>query len=235
MSYIYHIVQFRDGSAYTMFDVCDWKCTYCIRNVSLWCSSLPEGTVKMLNRAGIKYLATDQIVRILKENLVKLVFLGGGEPTQDPGLKALMHALNLNSIESWLITNGELLNDEIFNLAKGITFSIKAFDEAAHMRLTGKSNRKVLENFERYGKFDKVTAETVFYPKLVDCKEIMKVAGFVHGVNPGAKFRVDPAVQIRDIGELKKCVDRVKAIHERTYYFQFEDKLESPKLLYPEI
>jgi len=28
MSAIYHIVQFEDGSAYLMFDVCDWRCSY---------------------------------------------------------------------------------------------------------------------------------------------------------------------------------------------------------------
>lgn len=235
MSYIYHIVQFSDGSAYMMFDICDWKCTYCVRNVSPWCSSLPEGTVRLLNKAGIKYAVTDDILKILKKNLVKLVFLGGGEPTQDPELKALMYMLNLNGIESWLITNGELLDGEIFNLAKGITFSIKAFDEAAHIRLTGRSNRKVLENYERYGKSDKVTAETVFYPKLVDCEEIIRVAGFVHAVNPRARFRVDPAVQLRDKGEFVKCIDRIKAVHDNTYYFQFADKPESPRLLYPEI
>ncbi|MFP3417745.1 MAG: radical SAM protein, partial [Nitrososphaeria archaeon] len=133
MSTIYHIVQFEDGSAYLMFDVCNWRCSYCIRNISGWCTSLPEATIKTLNRIGHRYINIDELLKILKENGVKLAFLGGGEPTQDPEIKAIMKLLKENGIDSWLITNGELLDEEIFQLSKGITFSIKAIDEAKHI------------------------------------------------------------------------------------------------------
>ncbi len=178
MGTVYHIVQFEDGSAYMMFDICNWECAYCVRNVGLWCSSLSADTVKRLNSMGVNHLSIDRPLEILKKNGVRQVFLGGGEPTQDPELKELMHRLKLNDINAWLITNGELLDDETFELSSGITFSIKAIDENLHQRLTGKPNEKVLKNFEKYGKDEKVIAETVFYPKLVGCEEIQRIARF---------------------------------------------------------
>lgn len=233
MSTIYHIVQFSDGSAYAMFDICDWKCVYCVRNVSPWCTSLPEDTIKTLNRMKIKHLNINELLEILKENSVKLVFLGGGEPTQDPKLKVIMNHLKINGIGSWLITNGELLDDEIFLLSDGITFSIKAIDEIVHIRLTGKSNKNTLKNYQRYGKSEKVIAETVFYPGLVDCEEIQKIAKFVHDVNPDARFRIDRAVQLKSISEFIECVYRIKSIHKRTYYFELNGDQDHPKLFYP--
>ncbi|MGC8558296.1 MAG: radical SAM protein [Nitrososphaeria archaeon] len=234
MSTIYHIVQFGDGSAYAMFDACDWKCTYCVRNVSPWCTSLPEGTVKTLNKIKIKHLNINELLEILKENAVKLVFLGGGEPTYDPELKTIMNRLKINGIGTWLITNGELLDDEIFLLSDGITFSIKAIDEITHIRLTGKSNRDTLKNFEKYGKSEKIVAETVFYPGLVDCEEVQKIAKFVHDINPDTRFRIDRAVQLKSMNGFMECVNKIKLIHERTYYFELNlDDQDYPKLLYP--
>jgi pyruvate-formate lyase-activating enzyme len=230
---IYHVVQFSDGSAYAMFDVCDWKCAYCVRNVSLWCTSLPEGTVKTLKGIKVKHLNVDELLEILKDNKVKFVFLGGGEPTQDHELKAIMSHLKINGIGSWLITNGELLDDEIFTLSDGITFSIKTVDEIKHIKLTGKSNRNTLKNYEKYGKSEKVVAETVFYPGLVDCEEIQKIAKFVHDVNPDARFRIDRAVQLKNTNGFIECVNRIKSTHERTYYFEFNGNRDHPKLLYP--
>ena len=235
MSTIYHIVQFEDGSAYLMFDVCDWRCSYCIRNVSSWCTSLPEATIKTLNRIEHKYINIDELLKIFKENGVKLAFLGGGEPTQDSELKAIMRLMKENGIDSWLITNGELLDEEIFQLSKGITFSIKAIDEAKHIKLTGRSNRSVLNNYQRFGNDEKVVAETVYYPNIIGCEEVQKIAEFVHSVNPRARFRIDPAVQLRDKSGLKDCVEKIRLIHENTYYFEFAGKSKPPKLLYPKI
>ncbi len=233
MSYVYHIVRFKDDSAYVMFDVCSWRCVYCVRNVNLWCSSLPINVRATLKSKGIKYIDVDQIVNILKENSVKLAFLGGGEPTQDPMLLNLIRSLKKEGIDSWLITNGELINDEIFDLSKGITFSIKALDEAKHIRLTGMGNKRVLDNFRRYANPKKVVAESVYFPKLIDCNEIINIAKFIESVDSRVKFRIDPAVQLKSDLDFKECVKKVKKVHKKTYYFEFSKKPESPELLYP--
>ncbi|MDP8024023.1 MAG: radical SAM protein [Nitrososphaeria archaeon] len=233
MSYVYHIVKFKDGSAYLMFDVCSWNCLYCVRNLNMWCSSLSAHVQAGLKTKGIKYIGIEETVKILKENSVSLVFLGGGEPTQDPMLSDLMRSLKKENIESWLITNGELLSDELFELAKGITFSIKALDRAKHIRLTGMDNQKVVENFKRYGKPEKVVAETVYFPALIDCNEVVEIAKFIESVDSRIRFRIDPAVQLKDLSAFRECVKNVKMVHEKTYYIKFREKTEAPELLYP--
>lgn len=235
MSYIYHIVKFKDGSAYVMFDVCSWKCLYCVRNISPWCSSLPANVQIRLKSIGISYISAEQAVKILKNGSVKLAFLGGGEPTQDPDLLNFMKSLKREGIDSWLITNGENLNDEIFELSRGITFSIKALDEEKHLRLTGRGNKKVLENFRKYANPEKVVAETVYFPKLVDCDEIINIARFVEEVDSRIKLRVDPAVQLKSVQGFKECVNKAKEVHEETYRFELSESPESPELLYPSL
>jgi len=61
-----------------MFDVCDWRCSYCIRNMCSWCTFI-KVTINTLNRIEHRYVNFDEMLKILKENGVKLASLGGGE------------------------------------------------------------------------------------------------------------------------------------------------------------
>ncbi|MGC8665028.1 MAG: radical SAM protein [Nitrososphaeria archaeon] len=233
MTKIYQIVMFVDRSAYLTFDVCSWRCIYCVRNVSRWCSSLKEDQQNKLKNINPEYLTVEKAVSILKENGVHTAYLGGGEPTEDDEIKTLMKELKYNGINSWLITNGEMLDDELFELSYGITFSIKAIDEKLHIRLTGRQNKKVLENFLRYGKDLKVVAETVLYPHLIECDEIKKIAEFIDSVNRLTKLRIDLAIQSKDYKILESCVEEVKKLHQNTYYIKADKAYSTPELLYP--
>lgn len=73
----------------------------------------------MWRTGRVRYLSVNEVVDLLKKARVTTAFLGGGEPTLDPELKALMRALRREGIKPWLVTNGENLDDEMVELAEG--------------------------------------------------------------------------------------------------------------------
>jgi pyruvate formate lyase activating enzyme len=94
-------------------------------------------------------------------------------------------------------TNGAMhpnLCDEIREIALRsggcIKFDLKARDENLHMALTGVTNRRTMENFERVGHRIKarpipplLIASTLLVPGYIDEEEIRGVAKFIAGVN----------------------------------------------------
>ena len=239
MTRVYHIVQFDSGDAYLTFDGCTWNCYYCVWRMNRWNICLPQDVKQKLdalwNSKSIEFLSVDDITRILVKNNVKNAFFGGGEPTLDPEIKTIIRALKRESIKVWIITNGEYLDDELVSLVKGITFSIKAFDEKLHIKITGVSNKKILENFRKYAKSNKIVAETVYDGKYVKCSEITKIARFISSINKKMSFRIDPAVQGVNLDDVDKCIEKVKRILPTTYRWKISSTRKIPKLLYPKI
>ncbi len=162
-----------------------------------------------------------------------MAFFGGGEPTIDGDLKPLIKRLKKERIEVWLVTNGELLDEELVDLVKGITFSIKALDDELHRRITGVSNRDALKNFKRFAKTGKIVAETVYVKGLVECDEILKIARFIASLNPDIKFRIDPLVQNPAYEEVDECIEKVREVLPNTYRIWATGKSRPPRLLYP--
>ncbi|WP_227738700.1 radical SAM protein [Thermococcus eurythermalis] len=235
---VYHIVQFQSGDAYAFFHGCHWKCSYCVRTLGLWDLGLPEDVRNELDKlwlqGRVKFLSIEEVVAILKESGVRLAFFGGGEPTIDRELKPLIKRLKEEGIDVWLITNGELLDEELVGMVRGITFSIKALDDGLHRRITGRSNRTVLENFKRFVGSGKVVAETVYVKGLVECDEVLRIARFIASLNPETTFRIDPLVQNPPYEEVDSCIKEVMKILPRTYRIM-ATKGEPPNLLYPRI
>jgi len=200
--------------------------------------SLPEEVRKDLDKlwleGRVKFLSIYEVVEILKENSVRLAFFGGGEPTIDRELKPLIKRLKEEGIDVWLITNGELLDKELIDLVRGVTFSIKALDDGLHRRITGRSNRVVLENFKRFAGSGKIVAETVYAKGLVECDEVMRIARFIASLNSETRFRIDPLVQDPPYREVDKCIRRVRKVLPKTYRIM-ATKGEPPDLLYPRI
>lgn len=236
---VYHIVKFRSGSAYVLFDGCNWNCSFCVwRKVTRWSLCLPDEAKKRLDtlwERGVRYLSVDETVELLNDSKVKTAFLGGGEPTLDPELKALMRVLRREGIKPWLVTNGENLDDEMVGLAEGITFSIKALNDELHRRITGVSNGRALENFKRYAGTGKLVAESVFAPGLVECDEIERIAHFVASIDPGMALRIDPLVQGADLERVDECIERVKRVLPGTGRIRVRGNVEPPEVLYPEV
>ncbi len=239
MTRVYHIVQFDSGDAYLTFDGCTWNCYYCVWRMSRWNICLPQEVKQKLealwNSKSIEFLSVDDIVRILVKNNVKKAFFGGGEPTLDPEIKAIIRALKMKDIDVWIITNGEHLDDELVSMAKGITFSIKALDKKLHFRVTGVSNERVLDNFRKYAKSGKIVAETVYDGKYIKCPEIARIARFISSLNKEMSFRIDPVVQGVNLEDLDRCIEEVRKILPTTYRWKINSPRKFPKLLYPQI
>nr|MDO8043792.1 radical SAM protein [Candidatus Baldrarchaeota archaeon] len=71
--------------------------------------------------------------------------------------------------------------------------SIKAFSYQVHKYYTGKSNRRVLRNFKSIYENapEKLSAETVLIPGLVDIDEIERIAKFISSIDPTIPLRID--------------------------------------------
>ncbi|MDG6928191.1 MAG: radical SAM protein, partial [Nitrososphaerota archaeon] len=106
---IYHIVKFKDGSAYLFFSGCPWNCVYCVaRTVSRWCLSISQARASGLRFGSM--IGLREMLDLLQNKKVHTAFLGGEEPTYDPQLPIIMNGLKSLNINPWLITNGELLD-----------------------------------------------------------------------------------------------------------------------------
>jgi len=233
------MVQFKDGSAYLLFNGCNWNCSFCVRKVGKWDFCLPDELKRVLDnlwsRGEVEFLSIEEVVEILNENRVNLAFLGGGEPTVDGELKSLVERLKKENIDVWLLTNGELLDEKLVDMVKGITFSIKALDDALHRRITGVSNLNILENFRRFAGSGKIVAETVYAENIVECDEILKIAKFIALVDPNIRFRIDPLVQNPVYSKVDECIEKTKKILPNTYRIKANGGVETPKLLYPRL
>lgn len=240
MTNVYHIVQYQDNEAYVFFHGCSWNCCYCIRKISRWDNLLPKDIKRrpddLWKRRKVKFLNIEEVVKILRNNKIKIAFLGGYEPTIDKELKPSVRELKDDGIKTWLLTNGEYLDEEIINLIDEITFSIKAFDDDLHKLVTGASNIKILRNFRWSANSGKIVAETVYAKGAVECKEILKIAEFIASVNPYIKYRIDPTIQNPPSNiVLDRCIAKVKNLLPRTYRIKSRGKIHPSKSLYPVI
>jgi len=141
----------------------------------------------------------------------------GVEPSLDPELPSLTKALH-SEIGSYniIMTNGlKLVDMEHIDL---VLFSLKAYSEDIHRDYTGRSNKKILENFitvYRSGK--KLHAISLVIPDYIDAGEIEGIAKFIAGVDknipltlhayfpvPGAPWRAATAEEVEEAAKLAR-------------------------------
>lgn len=240
---IYCITQFKDNSTYLHFLGCNWKCRGCIRFVG-WDIHISPSDIKNLNKIYPNKLLLIQnfenVVRILKLNNAKKLYLGGNEPTTDPNIVKILNGLREEGFWAKLITNGSLLNTNIVDACSEITFSIKALNDEIHEFYTGFSNKETLKNFERFYDCGKIEVESIYIPGLIECEEILKIAKYIAGYNKNLKYRIDKYIYTncwRDATEeeIKACVSKVKKILPNTYTFASSRRRNKSyaKCLYP--
>lgn len=91
-----------------------------------------------------------QLARVLVENGVKEVVLGGGEPTLAENLEEVMGILKRGGVYVSLHTNGLLLTDERLDRWKGlvddIALPVDAIDRNIQRQLRGKGFMRVFDN-----------------------------------------------------------------------------------------
>lgn len=125
----------------------------------------------------------------------RVIFLGG-EPTIDPELSDLARILHADlNTYNILLTNGHSLPD--LEDVNEVQLSIKAYTDTIHQEFTGKSNAKVLKNFEGlYSQGVKLRSESIFIPGYIDLEEIEKIAEFISSIDPKIMYRIDGYVPV---------------------------------------
>ena len=206
MTKIYNITQYtNDDSIYVLFDGCNFQCKGCIRKESKCDSHLSsdvQGQFKTIEE--FRQLSLDEFETIAKRLRVKRATLGGGEPTLDTELPAVVELLEELGIKTLLITNGHILNGKLIERLEeaglsGAQISIKAHDDYIHRFYTGQTNKSVLENFKILANTRiKLIAESILIPRLVQESEIQRIAEFIASVNPVIPYRIDGFIPLKD-------------------------------------
>jgi pyruvate formate lyase activating enzyme len=207
MTNIYNMTHYTyDDSLYILFAGCNFRCRGCFVKEKKYDYHLPESSRDNLQAIyQFKKLTLSEFRAIAEKLPVKKAVLGGEEPTLDPELPDVVTVLSNLGIKTLLTTNGYALNGKLLRKLEkaglsGIRMSIRAFDDGIHRKYTGKSNKRVLRNFEEASKTRiRLIAETIVIPGLVDKAEIARIAQFVSDISPAITIRVDGFLPFNDV------------------------------------
>jgi len=160
---------------------------------------------KALEVSG-EWVSVDDVLTIVEEDDAFYARSGGGltvsggEPlAQGAFVRALLEAARSRGIDTAIETSG-LCNwktmRDIAPLADRIYFDIKCLDPEKHERVTGVSNRKILENFQRlragFAEVD-VVVRTPVIPGVNDSEDdIQAIAEFVDGAGGASAYELLP-------------------------------------------
>lgn len=179
-------------------------------------------------------------------NIEKAV-LGGGEPTIDTQLVDVIRLLDSLNVTTVLLTNGYALDENRIEELEDtgldeICVSIKALRRALHIQYTGKSNQRVLRNFEAlYRSGIRVRAESVLIPQLIEKDEIERIACFISSIGPSIPYRIDGYIPVpranwrQPLGEeILETVEEARRHLENVSYISSEMELKGNALnIYP--
>lgn len=138
-----------------------------------------------------RFLSLTEVMALIKGQEITQAIFMGTEPTLDPELPALAEALH-NEFHCYnvILTNGLKLID--LEHIDEVIFSIKAYSDRIHRDYTGKSNKKILNNFIAiHSSGRKLQAETVLIPDYIDAREVERIAMFVASVDNNIPLRID--------------------------------------------
>ena len=152
------------------------------------------------------WVGVDEVIRIVEEDDAFYtrsgggLTLSGGEPlAQGAFVRALLTAARSRGIDTAIETSGlcnwKTLRD-VAPLTDRIFFDLKCIDPQKHQRVTGVSNRKILENFRRlrteFPEND-VVVRTPVIPGVNDSEaEILAIAEFVEEAGGASAYELLP-------------------------------------------
>lgn len=143
-------------------------------------------------------LSAQELANVANPHTFCVCFFGGDPSSQMPHALAAGRLLARKGVRVCWETNGmmhpKLLDHAVqLSLETGgcIKFDLKAFDENLHIALTGASNRRTLENFQRAAariperpQPPLVVASTLLIPGYVDAEEVHRIARFIAAIDP---------------------------------------------------
>jgi len=197
---IYHIVYETpfQSLAIHFWTKCNLSCRGCYARYEPYDFGLLDDPIRKIASTKKEYLSQPnrflsfgEVMELLSPLDIKNTVFMGTEASLDPNLPYIAKVLHekFNS-RNYLLTNGVKLTD--MEDIDEIVVSIKAWSEDTHYDYTGRSNKKVLDNFYKIYKTGKrVQAETVLIPDYIDSKEVERIARYLSSIDPDIKYRID--------------------------------------------
>ncbi len=202
---VYHITY---EPSYRSVDIHFWtKCNLACRacytryeklDFGLFDDPIAVIAAKSLESPPNRFLSLPRVMALLRGRGIDRAIFIGTEPALDPEMPALAEALHREfHCYNVMLTNGLKVPD--LEHIDEIIFSIKAFSEERHRDYTGRSNRKILENFAAvYNSGKTLQAETVLIPGYIDGGEIERIARFITGIDRDIPLRIDAYFPVGD-------------------------------------
>jgi len=187
---IYHITHSPSNETVSLyFGGCNFDCRGCTRKKMVLDLHLERRSVPA--KKQLHFLTFKKVIDALKKVEPKRVLFLGGEPTVDLKLADLAKSIH-NEFRACnvLFTNAFVLPslEDIDEVCVGL----KALDNRLHLDYTGKSNRRVLENFVTLHRSNvKLRSESILIPGYIDCEEIGRIAKFIASVDPDIPHIID--------------------------------------------
>ncbi len=159
---------------------------------------LPFEEPKGLAKPPDRFLDLKEVIRTLDELDVRLVLLEGQEASLDPSYPALTEALH-KRLGSRNILCSNIYKTPSLKDTDAVAVSIKAFTDRLHQHYTGKSNKRVLDNFvSLYKSGIKLSVASVFIPDYINNNEIELIARFIACVDKDIPFQILPYFKAGD-------------------------------------
>jgi len=196
---VYHI-SYTPGTqeASLFFWGCNFDCKGCLSKKEINNYLLKEN-LHLFNeeKTGVvaspqRFLSVGDVLEILEGLDVKTVLFEGQEAALDPLYPYLTWTLHERfGTQNILCTN--LYRMPPLEDTDWVQLSIKALSDDLHRDYTGKSNERVLRNFESLCRAGvRLSVATVLIPGYIDLDEIDRIAGYISGVDRNVPFNILP-------------------------------------------
>lgn len=205
----------NQNSASLYFIGCNFRCLGCF-----W-----KKIYRRVNFKDLKFLSLEQTMDILRQINPKRVYILTGDAKLNPEFNILPQALyNEFGCEVRLLTNGYII-PEIKGLSH-VAMSIKAYTNELHIKYTGKSNKRSLENFlYLYHQGIGLSVSSVFIPEIIDVSEIEKIANFVSQVDKNTPYRIIGYISVPGLDFRRPTFEEVKNSAEiAKNYLNFDNR-----------
>jgi len=196
---IYHITYTpATKSASLRFWGCNMNCRGCLCKKEVYDSLLKDNLLVGERRSESnteppeRFLEFDEVMKLLNKLELEKIYLTGEEATIDPRFGELTRAFREKlGARNCLYTNGYKM--PVIDYIDQVEVGIKAYSEQLHRDYTGRSVKKVLDNFRKYYQAGKdLTAASIVIPGYVDAGEIESVAKFVASVDKSIPYYLLP-------------------------------------------
>jgi len=146
----------------------------------------PKGIAKPPKR----FLDFEEVMQALEGLEFDTVNLEGQEASLDPQYSQLTKALHKRfGSQNILCTNAYKIPP--LHDTDNIQVSLKTIDDNLHRHYTGKSNKRVLQNFVNlYQSGMKLTVSSVLIPDYIDADETERIAKFIASVDKDIPFHI---------------------------------------------